>query len=433
MRVRDAFAELKRAGLEPLLVAARRKIYEQDGVRGKVAVRLGKTEREELANLLGRPAHSAEGIHVDLRELDAALGRSRFRTGLIDVLEAGYGPMVTRRQEREHADARWQAWLAGLGRAIPVDPAVSAWFDALAAGTSPSGRWARRAYAVDPDRAARAVTAVGRALAALPALKERHELLAIFAAEITGDPHAFDSGEPAGTLLDHALAERFEPPPAGLRRGEERALLLDQAGLGVDQVSSTVLAAYLATASVQGRFHPVIETMTEYGGGWPLTLGEVRRWSAVRARGHCAYVVENPPVFEYLLRRVAGEAPERRPTLICTGGFLSAAAVRLLDLLAAGGAELCYGGDFDRNGLVIASWLAARYQGRFRAWRLGPDDYRQAVTAGGKKLPAEDKEFLNGMEGPLADTARVVAQDGLTAYQERLVGMLTADILLARS
>lgn len=433
MSGQQAFTELKQAGLEPLLVAVRQKIYEQDGVRGKVAVMLGTTERDELANLLGRMAQITKVIRVDLRELDAALGRSRFRTGLIDVLEAGYGPLVTRRQERVHAEARWQAWLAALGRAIPEDFTVRVWFDALVGGTSSSGRWARRAYLADAARAAKAITAVGRALTVLPALKGQYELLAIFATEITGDPHAFDLGEPAGTLLDHALAERFEITPVGLHRGEERALLLDQAGLGVNQVSSTVLVAYLSTASAQGRFHPVIKAMVEYGGGWPLTLGEVRTWNAVQARGDCCYIVENPPVFEYLLKRVGSEASERRPTLICTGGFLSAAAVRLLDLLSAAGTKLYYGGDFDRNGLVIATWLATRYQDCFRAWRLAPDDYQVAVALGGKKLSVEDRNYLSAMEGPLAETARVVTEGKFAAYQESLVRMLISDIFVNRS
>ena len=114
-------------------------------------------------------------------------------------------------------------------------------------------------YRSDPELAARTVAAVGAALADLPADRSEHELLAVFAARLTGDPHAFDAKEPAGALLEHALRERFRPPPEGLRPGAARAFLLDQAGLGVDQVSSTVLVAHLAEACrADGTPYPMV-------------------------------------------------------------------------------------------------------------------------------------------------------------------------------
>ena len=45
---------LREAGLEPVLAAARQKVYEEDGVRGRVRLVLGAARLEELANLLGR-------------------------------------------------------------------------------------------------------------------------------------------------------------------------------------------------------------------------------------------------------------------------------------------------------------------------------------------------------------------------------------------
>jgi len=273
---------------------------------------------------------------------------------------------------------------------------------------------------------------VAAALAGLPGDRGDHELLGVFAAGLTGDPHAFDAKEPAGALLEHALRERFGPPPAGLQPVEARAFLLDQAGLGVDQVSSTVLVAHLAEARL-GRApqpHPMVAAMTACSGAWAVPLGEVRRWSAARAHRGRAYVVENPPVFEWLLRRLADAPPDRRATLICTGGFLSAAGLRLLDLLGAGGAELWYGGDFDRNGIVIAAGLAERYGELFHPWRFGPDAYRAAAEgASGQPLSAAEREALLAVTGPMAATARAVAAGGVVAYQERLVELLARDMM----
>jgi uncharacterized protein (TIGR02679 family) len=415
--------------LEQLLELAREKIREQDGVRGTVVVALGRSEQEELANLLGRPLGRSDKVRVPLPELDEALRRSRFQVGLGAVLEAGHGRLVTRRQEREEAEARWQDWLSHLEQGLPDQPDVRNWFSGIETGTSPSGRWCRRTYREDPVAATRAAQSVGTALGSLPVQSGRYELLAVFAARLIGDPHAFDAGQPAGALLMHTLAEHFEPPDAGLRPSEARALLLDRAGLGVDQVSSTVLVSNLAGAVCGGLPHPVVAVMAEYGGAWPLILGEVRGWEEATACHGQAYLVENPPVFAHLLESVAKLPPQERPTLICTGGFLSAAAVRLLDLLAASGTAMRYGGDFDRNGLSIAGWLTDRYGAHLHLWRMGPVDYRMAAQGGGKPLSEEECEALQAVSGPLAQTAQAVLRGGLSAYQERLVDQLSADLL----
>lgn len=427
MSARDAFTTLQQIGLEPLLLAVREKIYTQDGPRGQVQVHLERAAREELANLTGRSYGRAGLVRVELAELDAGLRNSRFRTDLVAVLAAGYGQLVTRRQEQQQAEARWSAWVQQVHHALPPAPAVADWLAGLSAGTSASGRWIRRAYRADPDGAAQVVLAVGSALAQLPGDQGSHQLLAVFAARLTGDPHTFDSNRAAGMLLCHALSERFGHPDPGLRPSEERALLLDRAGLGVDQVSSTVLVAHLAAATTAEGPHPVVASMLQAGGAWSVTLGEVRRWMGARATHNRAYVVENPAVFEYLLQRLDGRQMRHRPTLICTGGFLSAAAVRLLDLLAAGGAELWYGGDFDRNGLAIATWLATRYLAQWHPWRMGPDDYRMALAGAGKEVSPEDRAHLASCSGVLAETARAVAEGG-AAYQERLVDLLVADV-----
>lgn len=428
----EAFAVLQQLGLEPLLRVAQERFRRNDGARGRVSIALERTAREHLANLTGR-AYSGEVLHVDLAGLDESLRNSRFQTDLKAVLEAGYGPLRTRRQARADAEYHWLTWLEQ--NRITLPPTAHDWFTAICAGESPSGRWVRRTYNAEPTEAAQVIQTVGQALSQLPVVQSQitnaqngHELLAVFAAQVTGDPHAFDAGTPAGSLLLHALAERYPTPDEGLRESERRALLLDRAGLGVDQVSSSVLVAHLAGATTTAGLHPVVEAMRTHGGAWSLTLGEIRRWAGARATRGRAYVVENPPVFEYLLRRLESLPPTACPTLICTGGFLSAAAVRLLDLLAQSGTKLWYGGDFDRNGLTIATWLAERYRDWWCTWRMAPSDYRLAAANMGRPLSPEDRQYLENMSGPLSETAQVVAQGGV-AYQERLVESLHNDLL----
>lgn len=272
------------------------------------------------------------------------------------------------------------------------------------------------------EQAEQAALAMARALALLPLAAG--ELLAVFAARVTGDPHAFDARRPAGALLLAALADWLGAPSPGLRDSEARALLLGAVNLEVDGVSSTVLAAFL-----DGCAHPVIAAMARQGGGWPLPLSAVRQADLAPGRGRPVYIVENPQVFESLVRSVAAMEAGRRPMLLCTGGFLSAAGVSLLERLHRREYALRYGGDFDRNGLSIARWLIERYPG-LSPWRMGPQDYLAAL--GGQepgRLPAADRDWLRQVEGPLAATARIMAERGAPAYQESLVPSLLTDLM----
>ncbi|HCC33349.1 MAG TPA: TIGR02679 family protein [Clostridiales bacterium] len=413
---REAARQLARAGLGDLLVLARQRVEALDGVRGTATLELSPQAREQLVSLLGwRRLPRDSRVRVPLADLDAALRQSRFEVSLLDVLEADAGPVVTRREREEAALARWRGQLEDLAVAVP--PARE-WIEELDS-RGPTARWYRRAYREDPARAAAAALAVARTLGHLPA---GGELVAVFAARVTGNPHVLDAGSPAGSLLLETLGERWGPVPEGLRPSEARALLLNRAGLEVDGVSSTVLLAYPGEVT-----HPVLAAMAEHGGGWPVPLNELRRLTVARARRGVAHVVENPAVFEWLVRAVAAWPPGRRPTLVATGGFLSAAAIQLLDRLHAAGDRLLYGGDFDRNGLTIAGQLAGQYPG-LELWRMSAGDYHLAARDGTAPLSPADRDWLNAFSGPLAATARAMAGRRVPAYQEILLEELLTDL-----
>ncbi len=412
----EAAKRLREVGLGELLDRCRRRMEALDGAGGTVTLSLGREAREALAGLLGlRRLPSQVEVRVQLAELDAALRRSRYGVSLAQVLEADGGAVVSDRERAEAAKAQWQRHLEELATAVA--PARQ-WIATLG-GEGPVSRLYRRAYRADPHRATAAALAVARAVAHLPA---DGELLAVFAARVTSDPHAFDPQTLAGRLLLLTLQETGHPLPKDLRPGEARALLLQQAGLDVDGVSSTVLVANPGSGS-----HAVLTAMAEAGGGWPVPLAELARLSRLPARDGVAHVVENPAVFEWLVRKVAAWEVGRRPTLIATGGFLSAAALLALDLMAVDGTRLRYGGDFDRAGLAIAGQLLERYPG-MELWRMSPADYASAVREGTPRFGDGDRQWLATVEGPLAPTARAMAERGIPAYQENLLEQLLGDL-----
>lgn len=442
-QARAVAERLRSVGLDGLLEQLRARVEQLDGVRGTVTLDSTLTEPAiaELSKLMGWAAMRRSGrrgtLRLSLQELDSRLQDSRFSVTLLAVLEADGGALTMRSSLGREAASRWAGQLGQIAAAAPAGTSAARWAAGLG-GTGPSALWYRRAYGQNPSGAEEAAATVVRALAQIQDAREAGEPLALFAARLTGNPHALDPAAPAGVLLLRALAELRGPPPPGLSPSQERAFLLSQAGLEVDAVSSTVLVANL-----RGSSHPVVDAMASHGGAWPLPLSEIRAL-AVAAPGDSpggvgpcrlrpAYVLENPPVFEHLEHETRRFPPEERPTLICTGGFLSAAAATLLDSLWAAGWPMRYSGDFDRNGLAIARGLLDRYD-TLDAWRMTPEDYGLAVGgAGAPEFSPADREWLKGLEGRLGDTARVMAERGLPAYQERLTGLLLGDLTAGRT
>lgn len=447
---RAAAEYMRSRGLGPLLDAARRRIERLEDVRGTVNVLLTDEGLQALSGLIGFRGRLGiplkPVVNVRLAELDRGLRGSRFGVGLMDVLVADGGPIVTRRQRADEAAERFRRQLHRIAAAAPASEVAQQWVHDLA-GDGPCAVRYRRLYADDPQLAERAAIAVARAIAELSGWASEvaatgepgagplragaasGELLAAFAARLTGDPHAFDAGAPAGSLLVAALAERYGEPGEGMRASEVRAFLLSRAGLDVDDLSSTVLVANL-----RGSDHPVLAALAEWGGGWSLPLSEARRVSFAPAAGASICVVENPQVFAHLVRAVRPLPVDARPGLVCLAGFPSAAAVRVLDALYGAGYTLAYSGDFDRNGLVIAKWLLDRYPGT-RPWRMSPQDYERARAAGeqtgsvAEPFADDDRRWLLYTQfGPLTETARAMGHAGRPAYQEWLVAELAADL-----
>lgn len=90
-----------------------------------------------------------------------------------------------------------------------------------------------------------------------------------------------------------------------------------------------------------------------------------------------AFVVENSGVFSEILDRFGAT---RLQPIVCAHGQFKLACLMLLDKLAAAGITIYYSGDFDPEGLQMASRLLQRYPGQAVPWRYTVDDYGHCVS-----------------------------------------------------
>ena len=136
--------------------------------------------------------------------------------------------------------------------------------------------------------------------------------------------------------------------------------------LGLPGDTRTALGRTLASCREAGQ--PTVLTLRQLRCHTePLNTGPLRA-ALVR-------ICENPVV----VAAAADELGARCQPLVCVGGQPSAAGWRLLGLLAVGGAEFGYHGDFDWGGVRIAN--AVHHRVNWRPWRYDHVAYQAAVSA----------------------------------------------------
>jgi len=323
-------------------------------------------QRRAVEQLLGRRAGVGTSLTVSLDELDAVLRRSGAATeGLVDAVRLLIGAVP----ERAAQDAAWSAAHAPLDELVARRPALAAWRAWLDA----TGMVRR--IAADPDTALTLATSVVRVLGELPSDGVG---LGRLAAQTTGDAHGLDDGRPLATLVLSAARALAGSPPTGDGSAAERRAAWAAVGVHRDELSSLVLCLNLpgGVDTLTGRMlamareggEPCVLTLRQLG-RVDLGVGEAPVWAC-----------ENPIV----LASAADELGPRCPPLICLNGQPSAAVWRLLDLLAANGAQVNYHGDFDWGGVRIGNALHERIP--WQPWRFDAAAYDAVDTTGGDLL-----------------------------------------------
>ncbi len=266
------------------------------------------------------------------------------------------------------------------------------------------------------------------AIEKLPALSQeqgilsgRPELLPVFAAKITGDPHYFDQGTAGERLLSDFLEsslekEKREPGSdrQSLSAAEYKKKLFYEAGILKDELSNDVLVYGIRGRRKNGELHQGIQGFYEAREPLKLTLQTLGCLGEIRGtEGMPVYVVENPAVFSVLSQKY----PEN--TFICGNGQVNLAVLVLMDKLAERH-SFYYAGDFDPEGLLIAQRLKLRYKDRLSLWNYRKDlyeKYHSTVELSSERL----KKLENIKAEELQEIKEILKRKKQAAYQETML------------
>ena len=377
---------------------------EPDRLGSIVTADLAEPELDALGRILGRrPA----GQRLALGRLDEGLRATRFELGLREVVEVLDGaPLASRPAERRALAEARAAYLASA-RAHPVvaaAPALSGWLDELVR----LGILRRVA-----DGTAAEARLLARALDVLAVLDPPRSLARLAADACGGDAHALDEKTTLSKIVLRAVAHL-----SGLAFGgdaESRRSLWGAVHVETDALSSRVLTLGLYPPG--DGLAAAIRGFTDEGEAVHLSLRTVAAHPEFGAGAATVFVCENPSVVEAALAAGFTNVP-----LVCVEGQPSVAALVLLRSFIAAGADVRYHGDFDAGGLQAADTVL-REGGR--PWRYGVVDYVAArelapdLAPGLRAQPASTRD---------PDLAAAIAEAGVPVPEERLVGVLLADL-----
>ncbi len=391
-----------------LMTLCRDKYISLSHIGGSVILKdVSDEERGAIGGLLGRVYESSD-IRVSLKELDKALLNSRFCVSLQELLKLYFKDELITRSDRLTAEKNEKEKFFSDICCEYTNGAAADWLQYMMAKKNVFSK----RYNEDRELLRHDITVVCRALEKLG----RPQLLPVFAAEVSGDPHMLDDGTSCGQLFNYAIMHLTgaEQPKGVSGRSE----LLEKAGLYSDMVSSFVYCRNIRLYDCNGE-HPAYKAFSERNEAFTLNIGNLTDIVRAEAFNDTVYIVENPAVFTALAQGT------KDASLICTAGQPKGACLSLLGL--SGNTRMYYSGDFDMGGINIAERLFGMFK-KMRPWHFGPEDYISALSD--KPLSAAAVRSLRGArDSRLKETVRLMIKTGFAGYQENILEMLIKDLV----
>lgn len=376
---------------------------------------LSDDERATIKWLLKLPALPEQDVRVSVARLDRALSE-KTDAGLptrllLETLDGTLDDIPHSKQADKQA--RLDVWArAGGHPAVAAEPALQRWLEQ---------EKLRRALPAEPKVRALLLQDALAVLLALPA--KPRIALTVLAATTLGSAHALDEG-PLPSLILRALASRVGGPLPENR--EQERTLWKTFGIVPDELSSRVLVHGLRPEG-SGALAHILRIAADAGTPCVITLQQLDRHQTedggrLTPAGIPVWICENVAV----IWSAAEALGPTCPPMICVEGWPSAAAVRLVNDVAAGGSAMRYHGDFDKSGLEITSYLTTLGA---VPWRMAANDYSPAVAVRPRLSPVNGDQLTCPWDPSLASAVRVIARQ---LEEEHVITELIGDLANAR-
>lgn len=411
----------KREGFRRVLQGFKDRYHSLGRVGGSVTIlHPTEQERDDLEGFLQVNCHKQKSLTIASKRFEKALVTSKFRNlTLYDLLVLIYGnTLVSKKEESQRKEDAQNQRFARLLNQYETTVAGQ-WLGYLLETKNPPFVKFKQWEEEEGEEFEEQVSLLLSAINQLPRWEGRYQRLAVFAANVCKDPHAFDEKRGLFYYLCYGISYVLALPYR-VKTIEEKNELLFKAGLLRDEISNYVTCYGVTGRKLDGTEHEGMEMYCSLHEVQQLTLANLVRLKAAVPRKSRVFVVENPAVFQHII-----DLEEfRQETIVCGNGQLRMAVWVLLDFLVKEGACIWYAGDFDPEGLVIAQKVVERYPEHTFFWHYEMETFERAARQT-KSLTLARIEKMKSLSHPvLTDIARRIEEEGKVGYQESILDLL---------
>lgn len=332
-----------------------KKQYEKYGTcKGSIDLVLNDSNRECISGLMGKDYYGVDCVHITFRQLQKAMLNTKYENcDFNEVLKMYFNQRVLTnkyRQEQMRVQNIFKQFFKQEGKS-------QQWI--YNTYTNRDSVYIRivQASKENEQKCINTVCVVMKALNHLPMWKNKKENISIFASYHTKNPHAFDKNTFAYYLMMHGIVYFLKVgfPKTNLEQNE----ILYRAGLYQDGISNYCSVARLQAFNENNQPHLGWTGFYDSYEALNVNMDNLLHIHFITCCDR-VYIVENPSVFQALLKKIKKEKIEKIG-LVCTNGQLNYSAYLLLDILVNSNIEIYYSGDMDPEGLLIADKIKQRY------------------------------------------------------------------------
>lgn len=334
-----------------------KKQYEKYGTcKGSIDLVLNDSNRECISGLMGKDYYGVDCVHITFRQLQKAILNTKYENcDFNEVLKMYFNQRVlTNKYRQEQEQMRVQNIFKQF---FKQEGKSQQWI--YNTYTNRDSVYIRivQASKENEQKCINAVCVVMKALNHLPMWKNKKENISIFASYHTKNPHAFDKNTFAYYLMMHGIVYflKVDFPKTNLEQNE----ILYRAGLYQDGISNYCSVARLQAFNENNQPHLGWAGFYDSYEALNVNMDNLLHIHFITCCDR-VYIVENPSVFQALLKKIKKEKIEKIG-LVCTNGQLNYSAYLLLDILVNSNIEIYYSGDMDPEGLLIADKIKQRY------------------------------------------------------------------------
>lgn len=382
------------------------------------------SERNALEGILGEK-YQTEVVTIQVKAFVNALEHSTFQNlDLKEVLNLYFRePVYTFKESRENNQLSLNAYFSSLEKIVKEDiqkELLSIWFQQSLEKKDGAYKLMLNLKKENEGTATEVFSTVIHGASLLIAGLNKALPIAVFAANISGNPHYLDRGNTASSLLLYILSyvKGVEYPKDAVRWYD----ILSEFNLNKDELAGSV-AVYNVHVQTSAGLHPGAEGCYQCKQPFILSSLHLTEDCKLYTDSHCVYIVENEMVFSYLQNSVK----DSNVALICTSGQLSTTASYLVEKLVHSHTTLYYSGDLDPEGMGICDRLWKKYPDNVIPWHMTYTDYVQSKSS--EEISDSRLSSLNAIENPvLKETSQYLWKERYAGYQENILEEYEKDL-----